>query len=1219
MIAISIAPMAGYAGILDHVQGLVSSEPPTLTQVARMIDCIQSQILNQGTVVIKQPDIWSQARMTKFRKEFEDTMAPELSNFGDYLSGQLARSDSAALSSQTALGASLVPGKEATTVNMSPLGPVPQFAPAANFNLLNAVAPSAVVPGASAKGTVTPNPLPLSVEPNVHLDEKADYISHLHRLRRVNLGDDTADSAGYGLYLMRVPVSIQPGDKTVKGYGAIVNISMQHDFNPKFLPDTYRNLVINDVVDLLSPVVYELIRSGQAKLYQEAVSEPDQLTFGRSLALASSLPNGRTGPRTFAIAPSDVKRVFVEQNLLNLAYAVQVGLDMGTLNHPATIKVKLAQVGSFLRQELEGAFDLMEGRCHESPPILMDVDYIEKLTDQVYSRKFEGPKGAHVDSREELNDFYRLYEGFAHRLPGNLRFRPVGVLCWAIAVEAGLLNRQLREDMKDTKDLEGNACPFNVDELYFYQPIPAPEAVAAFQAYVKARWPMITFALEPVTDQQNIEDAYSRQRSLQLAIAFALSSGQITFNQALNYNRTLQYEAQTIMLNQTISAFAHGNDTFGWRIRPRFQNPPDESNLRAVTNLLLYGGPGPNYGLKNAKIEPGLREMTAVVVMPSFVRGLKLDAANNWFRLNDPDDFKLHTARAVELGRRINEARAALDMAGKCGLYRAEDVERLRARLHQLEAMLPLQSARVKVPYENTLGGFALFTQGATALIPELTGYEGVDYLDTSKYTDILVYGKHFSLYETAVVIGGVTLPRLGLEQVAAGTGKGNIQNLTLTNLKNPNGNIVLVGADGVTPIEVKDLGSYDILSREVLRLHIPPNVQTTTLEDNTVVVDLYVSTPNGISNKVHIPVNTGAGSSVQAAGGSPAYVLADDTLTIPVTVHLASGKYTYDNPPAPIAPGVQIRVVPLNPVDVMPPSIDMTVQFDTPSVYGLLTEKISGIPWDGKAYTIDSGHLTTFANDVVNVLMTNTMLPTPTSATTGITNPFLTSKAIKIDTGLPGGTSTTAGPLKINIQPTLVPGTAAAAAASATPAATTPAASPAATTPAAPKASGTSSRVPAPSSALAQASAHAGIPLPKTRGAKLDPLTRPAAVEDAVPAALDLPELVPASLSAQIESLTAQVKALNEKTATQVQTANDKAAAQIQALNEKTADLAARVNTALNVPNGLLQVPPVINVAVPVTNVPQPVTPRRGLFHRRGATPQNPTRPPLIQRLMSP
>src|SRR5262249_53321502 len=156
---------------------------------------------------------------------------------------------------------------------------------------------------------------------------------------------------------------------------------------------------------------------------------------------------------------------------------------------------------------------------------------------------------------------------------------------------------------------DGWVCPPEVDGMPFYMPEPPPEVVQAFEGYVRSRWPMVTFALEPVVDQQNIEEALSRRRDFQLAIAFALASGRLSFRQAFQYQRQLQYEAQTIDLNQTVAAFANGNDTFGWRISPRYQLPPDESNIRAITNLVLRGGPGPNYQLANSKIEPGLREM----------------------------------------------------------------------------------------------------------------------------------------------------------------------------------------------------------------------------------------------------------------------------------------------------------------------------------------------------------------------------------------------------------------------------------------------------------------------------------------------------------------------------------------------------------------------------------------------------------------------------------
>ena len=386
---------------------------------------------------------------------------------------------------------------------------------------------------------------------------------------------------------------------------------------------------------------------------------------------------------------------------------------------------RLTDVRAYLRAELESAYDLMEGRCKEEQPFLQDVDYIESLADQVYCRKFEGPKGAEPGPGQGEQRFATLYESFTTGLPGNLHDRTIGVLCWGIAIEAGLLNRQLHEDMKQTKGFNDYACPQEVDEMSFFVPFPIPEVEAAFEAYVKARWPMITFAIEPVVEEQNIEDSLTLRRDLQLAVAFAFSAGRISFRQLLQYNRQLQYEAQTILLNQTVAAFANGNDTFGWRITPRYQTPPSESNPRAIVDLLWHGGPPPNWVLDNSKIEPGLRELTAVVIMPSFVRGMRLDVSGDWFRLHDPDERKLHTARTVEIGRQINEARDCLEEACKCGKYRPEDVERLRVRLHQLEAMLPMQTQFVKVPYENTLGGFALFTQGLTALVPNCWASKG--------------------------------------------------------------------------------------------------------------------------------------------------------------------------------------------------------------------------------------------------------------------------------------------------------------------------------------------------------------------------------------------------------------------------------------------------------------------------------------------------------------
>ncbi len=41
----------------------------------------------------------------------------------------------------------------------------------------------------------------LHLEPSIILDEKKRFLDHLNQIRRVNEGDDTADSPGYALYL----------------------------------------------------------------------------------------------------------------------------------------------------------------------------------------------------------------------------------------------------------------------------------------------------------------------------------------------------------------------------------------------------------------------------------------------------------------------------------------------------------------------------------------------------------------------------------------------------------------------------------------------------------------------------------------------------------------------------------------------------------------------------------------------------------------------------------------------------------------------------------------------------------------------------------------------------------------------------------------------------------------------------------------------------------
>ena len=119
------------------------------------------------------------------------------------------------------------------------------------------------------------------------------------------------------------------------------------------------------------------------------------------------------------------------------------------------------------------------------------------------------------------------------------------------------------------------------------------KAINLFQEFVRVKWPIITFALDPVTDQQNIADSFNLKRDLQLALSFAFATGQINFNQLNTFRRQIEQSSDTIALNRRSPAFVHGNDIFGFRFTPRFQNPPNQrTNIGVIASQLIGGRPG---------------------------------------------------------------------------------------------------------------------------------------------------------------------------------------------------------------------------------------------------------------------------------------------------------------------------------------------------------------------------------------------------------------------------------------------------------------------------------------------------------------------------------------------------------------------------------------------------------------------------------------------------
>lgn len=206
--------------------------------MAEAVDKLEKEIDCYGSVVIKQPDVWGEARWTSHRQEFEKTMEKERENFRFTVNAQITESDTtfalmAASLSSAVSGTTVVQAESIQGIQEQRLTPI------------QAVRPPVVDADGNAVTGIT-------VEPTVYLDQMARYIQHLHQLRRINEGDDTADAAGYALNLVRIPASILPGSKTRTGYGAELTLTLTHELSEDLLPETFKDLVFNDLVDQLS-------------------------------------------------------------------------------------------------------------------------------------------------------------------------------------------------------------------------------------------------------------------------------------------------------------------------------------------------------------------------------------------------------------------------------------------------------------------------------------------------------------------------------------------------------------------------------------------------------------------------------------------------------------------------------------------------------------------------------------------------------------------------------------------------------------------------------------------------------------------------------------------------------------------------------------------------------------------------------------------------------
>ena len=743
-------PAGELGGILHSlttpVRALHRKKPPAckddvVDQLADEIDWLQAHINAHGSIVAKHPDVWGQNRLTRARYEYEEQLRAKLGGFQELSNASLRRSDQAFLG--LALSLSDAP---ATTGRGTTTRPTDVTANVTNLisNPVGGGTPAEMVIARTPPFASTAQPFAdfgladanaVSLEPTIHLDHLSRYLNHLHELRRINEGDDIADSPGYALNLVRIPVSITPGQHTQAGHGAEITVTADPQLGDDLLPSTFRTLVINDLIDMLAPGLTFAVNTAAVR---EALQSPVDTTLSAATmhgirSRSVSVPTAKMRRARMPLPPEQMVDVIGQRQVVILLQSTYEALGADPAN---TTCIAYPQVRVFLGEELEAAHD-----------------FLAQERQQHVWAELPGWNLAELIRSRRIDELALRRQTFFDSL--GVEENTTAVLAWAILVESALLDERLAADMRES-GVAGHASNMpGACAGPFYGPHPSPEARAAFNDYVRRRWPIRVFALDPVSQEQNIEEQYAQRREMQMAMAMAFASGRANGQALARYARRLETDLATISLNKTAVGFTHGTDTFGWRFYPRIQPPPTRGNLATLTDTLC-GTSSTTRDLASRRLEPGMRECTAIVVMPSFVPFVTFDVRTNWFSLTHPKVTDQSMRQAMLLSRSVKSMQQTAARNCRSGdPCRDSEMAKLLRSIDQFDRTLPLQTMVAQIPYENTAGGFELFNTGITDLAPELIGWYGAQGVDPTGTTVVFLVGKGFSVHDTNVIAGG--------------------------------------------------------------------------------------------------------------------------------------------------------------------------------------------------------------------------------------------------------------------------------------------------------------------------------------------------------------------------------------------------------------------------------------------------------------------------------
>jgi hypothetical protein len=168
-----------------------------------------------------------------------------------------------------------------------------------------------------------------------------------------------------------------------------------------------------------------------------------------------------------------------------------------------------------------------------------------------------------------------------------------------------------------------------------------------------------------------------------------------------------------------------------------------------------------------------------MVILPTFLAQIQIQVRNRWFDLANRGRTEPPIEKAYQLNDRLSQfVRSSEGLSGDSILEFIQNAQysrmasgrpgpaspdSLSAYISHFRALLPFQTLTVRVPHENTIGGFEVFNSSAAGLAPELYGFYGTPSLSSYHSTSLYLVGNNFSVRGTRVIAGGISITNFTL------------------------------------------------------------------------------------------------------------------------------------------------------------------------------------------------------------------------------------------------------------------------------------------------------------------------------------------------------------------------------------------------------------------------------------------------------------------------